>query len=94
MIKTNEHLPLNWYGVDERAPPVAKGTPTSPALYLAMEDGSVHQGSCLHKPDKATYKALVHGWFYIDKDCKKWAVSNKNKVLMWTLIPTVPHPIK
>jgi hypothetical protein len=64
---TNPSLPLQWHPITESLPPDPDGPGWwSPDVWLALSDGTVESGKCLHKSPQATYKAPVHDWFIGD----------------------------
>ncbi len=56
-------LSLQWNPVPQTLPPDPDGGWFSPTVWLALSDGRVVQGRCLHKSPNATYDAPVHAWF-------------------------------
>lgn len=56
-------LPLQWQAVPQSLPPDPDGNWFSPEVWLALSDGRVVRGMCLHRAKGATYAAPVHAWF-------------------------------
>lgn len=56
-------LPLEWQPVPQSLPPDPDGNWFSPEVWLALSDGRVVEGKCLHRCKGATYDAPVHAWF-------------------------------
>lgn len=61
-------LALLWRPVPETLPPDPHGGWFSPMVWLALSDGRVLMGQCLHKKDDAEYDAPVHDWFAVNPE--------------------------
>jgi len=56
-------IALPWQSVPQSLPPDPHCGGFSPDVWLALSDGTVHSGQCLHKKPDANYDAPVHDWF-------------------------------
>lgn len=61
-------LYLPWNYISESIPPGAETHWFSPKVWLALSDGRVMPGQCLHKMKNAIYDGPVHSWFIFQED--------------------------
>lgn len=80
-------LPLEWHPVPQSLPPDPEGGWFSPDVWLALSDGRVVQGNCLHRSEDATYDAPVHAWF--EGRCQ---LPESIKVIAWMPFATPDFP--
>lgn len=80
----------------ETLPPGASAHWFSPDVWLALSDGQVVMGCCLHRTADATHDELVHDWFAnhpehgsSSLDCDYW---NGTEVVAWSTIESPKHP--
>lgn len=84
-------LYLKWNPVPQSLPPGAETHWFSPQVWLALSDGSVHPGQCLHASKGSEYDG-PHDWFI---DTKEGSVSigcNGAKVVAWMPFAVPDHP--
>lgn len=91
-MKTNWIKPVS----PETLPPGAERHWLSPDVWLALSDGQVVRGHCLHRQASATHPELVHTWFAIHPEhgssslgCDFW---NGATVVAWALFDAPAHP--
>lgn len=84
-------LALLWRPVPETLPPDPNGGWFSPTVWLAISDGRVLAGQCLHK-----YDAPIHDWFAIDPaDDNSKALNcfgDELSVIAWMPFAVPDHP--
>lgn len=85
-------LVLRWNLVPESLPPDPDGEWFSPTVWLALSDGRVAPGECLHKKSTAKYDDPVHDWF-IEKDGKSCQLGRGVDVLAWMPFAVPDHPL-
>ena len=84
-------LRLNWNPVPETLPPGAETHWFSPTVWLALSDGRVAPGQCLHRVKGATYNAPVHSWF-IEDGGRSVMLSDGITVIAWMPFAVPDHP--
>ena len=86
---------LKWNRVPQSIPPGKEDGFFSPEVWLALSDGSVYMGKCLHKSPGHTYDGPVHSWFAqkdgqsMHLDCDAF---NGAHVVAWMPPATPDHP--
>lgn len=80
---------LDWQPVPETLPPDAEGNWFSPQVWLALSDGRVVQGKCLHRCRNATYAEAVHDWFIGEDNA---SVDDDVSVVAWMPFAVPGHP--
>lgn len=85
-------LALLWNLVPESLPPDPDGGWFSPTVWLALSDGRVMPGRCLHKKETSECEAPVRDWF-IEEDGKSCQIDKVVDVLAWMpfAVPNHPH---
>lgn len=89
--KVKVTLRLEWYPVPKTLPPDPVGGWFSPIVWLALSNGEVKPGSCLHRIAGAKYKGPVHSWFTEEEDGST-QLTGKVKVVAWMPFATPDHP--
>lgn len=84
---TTPSLPLQWQPVPQSLPPDPDGNWFSPMVWLALSDGRVVQGQCLHRCKDAQYDAPVHAWFEGQRQ-----LPDSIKVVAWMPFATPDFP--
>lgn len=79
-----------WNKIPETLPP-GDASRFSPIVWLALDDGRVVPGQCLHKKATATYKASVHSWFIEPTDGQR-SQQYIGEPLAWMLIVPPLYP--
>lgn len=79
---------LRWYPVPQTLPPDPDGGWFSPYVWLALSDGTVRRGQCLHKKADAEYADPVHDWFLDDEQ-----IGDGVHVLAWMPFAVPDHPL-
>lgn len=94
-VKGAATLPLRWNRVPDSLPPDPEGGWFSPVVWLALSDGTVEMGTCLHKRPDAKHDAPVHDWFIENKaiECLKHERGNPAlHVVAWMPFAKPDHP--
>ena len=81
-------LPLEWLPVPQSLPPDPDGNWFSPEVWLALSDGRVVRGQCLHRCKDATYDSPVHAWFEGQRQ-----LPESIEVLAWMPFATPDFPV-
>lgn len=84
-------LALLWEPVPKTLPPDPEGGWFSPMVWLALSDGRVVPGQCLHKSDYEQYDSPVHDWF-IEKDGNSCSLGDEAQVIAWMPFAGPDHP--
>lgn len=84
-------LALLWQPVPETLPPDPTGGWFSPTVWLALLDGRVIPGQCLHKSADAKFDAPVHAWF-CEKDGLSMQLDDDEVVVAWMPFAVPDHP--
>lgn len=93
VIGTMQSALLQWQSVPESLPPDPDGPGWwSPDVWLALSDGTVERGKCLHKSPRATYAAPVHDWF-LDNVQLCAARAKGVRVIAWMPFAKPDHPL-
>lgn len=79
---------LRWYPVPQTLPPDPDGGWFSPYVWLALSDGTVRRGQCLHKKRDALHSDPVHDWFVDDEQ-----LDHALHVLAWMPFAVPDHPL-
>jgi hypothetical protein len=92
-MSTAQHTPgpsllLQWRPVPASLPPDPEANWFSPEVWLALTDGRVVRGMCLHRVKNAQYDAPVHGWFEGNE-----ALDDGVGVLAWMPFATPDFPV-
>lgn len=81
-------LPLNWNPVPETLPPNPDNF-FSPRVWLALSDGRVSVGCCLHHEAGVISKRPVHAWFVDDEELDE---DGGVTVVAWMPFAVPDHP--
>lgn len=91
LTKVSISLVLFWRMVPETLPPDPIGGWFSPTVWLALQDGRVIPGQCLHKNADVQFDAPVHSWFG-EKDGKSVQLGDDEIVIAWMPFAVPDHP--
>lgn len=80
-------LALRWLPVPETLPPDPCGGWFSPEVWLALSNGTVRRGKCLHKSAGETFPEPVHSWFVNDG-----MLHETIQVVAWMPFAVPDHP--
>lgn len=93
-MQTTKQQDLHWFTPEEQLPEDLGGGYFSPDIWLALSDGRVVVGQCLHKNKESTTTALVHSWFYKYEDGSTHQLEKSVDVLWWAAFTTPTFPVK
>lgn len=79
-------LQLEWSPVPQTLPPDPHGGWFSPKVWLALSDGTVSPGECLHAKKGSDF--LVHSWFANNQQIEE----DKVQVVAWMPFAVPDHP--
>ncbi len=86
-------LLLHWNNVPESLPPDPSGGWFSPIVWLALSDGRVLPGQCLHNIETEKHDSPVHDWFVELADGNSHQLDKGVAVIAWMpfAVPNHPH---
>lgn len=87
-------LALLWRPVPETLPPDPTGGWFSPTVWIALRDGRVIPGQCLHKNAEVQFDAPVRAWFREDNG-RSVQLGDDEVVIAWMpfAVPDHPHAV-
>jgi hypothetical protein len=87
-LGARQTLALHWQPVPKTLPPNPDGHRFSPDVWLALSDGTVKRGNCLHRDADATYPDPVHSWFVDGSQ-----LDERLSVVAWMPLAVPDHPL-